>query len=153
MVKRNSTRKSQSEQVYSRINTTTRDVGTTRDLTGIRVQSNVRPLEAFVDPATLTTHEHTVWDEKKKTWRTVVEQDDIVTNAQAHISHLKLTNPVTGGLRRQRQQAECRAEMAAKGIPPGLAPPCAPSDNEWNRPGSPVPTIPLSGGMKKKRSY
>ena len=147
-------KRKQSEQVYDHINTITREMGTTRDGSTLRARTNARSLESVVEPETVTSHAH--YEYTPKGGQMIVERNDIVKNAQRSTARLTMAGPpVTGNLRMERQRRDADAVMKDKGFGSGFENPCCgmEPDSDWGRPGSPAPSVPLTGGMRRRRSY
>ena len=144
----------QSERVYENTRTMMRDIGTTRDGSELRAQCNGRPLEEFVQPETVTTHSHFTYSAKTGNPTEVIERNDIIKHAQKSTARLTMARPATGNLRRERLVHAAKAVQNQKGFGDCMPMGCdEPAESDWNRPGSPAPTVPLSGGMRKPRSY
>ena len=139
------TDRDQSRAVYSRIHHVERDMGTTRNFSKTTAPSNARPLEAFVQTESVVESTHYDY----RTGQMVTKKKDIVRKAQSHIATLELRHPVTAGLRKKRQEEDARREFGSSASNVCLNSPWAPR----HHPESPVPDAPLSGGMKRKRSY
>lgn len=144
----------QSKQVYSRIHHLSRELGPTCSTPGepTTIQTNARPLEAFIPKSQLRTTERYEWDEKKGKPVTRHDPVDVIEHAQRHVSRLKLGNPATSGERQRYREAEAEARSKSSGNKNkgfgGCAPMCC--EGDWGKPGSPATSTPLAGGSKRK---
>lgn len=133
----------QSKAVYDRTISLTRSLGRTQNLDAVNIPThNVTTLESHIQREQIVMDEHYDWQKGK----VVCEPKDVLHKAQSHISTLTLRHPATSGIRRDREQEECKLETGNRN---GGNDCCAPT--YYGHPGSPVPTVPLSGGMKRKR--
>ena len=150
MSKPKSKPKSESDPVYSRIHHLERELGTTRSTLGAPkvIQTNARPLEAFIPKSQLRTTERCEWS--PKTNKVTVHHDpvDVLEHAQRHVSRLKLGNPATSGERQRYREAEAAKTHGAKSNLNGCAP--AYCGGDWGKPGSPSTATPLAGGSKRR---
>jgi len=130
--------KNQSIAVYERTISMPRDAGNTRDdLTPTMIPAhNVTTLESHIQREQICTDERYDW----KSGKTRMEPQNVLANAQAHISRLKLT-PATSGIRQQRERDVAKRNGDGNGN--GCCEPCG----YYGKPGSPVP---LSGGKKTR---
>jgi len=150
MSKPKSKPKSESDPVYSRIHHLERELGTTRSTPGAPkvIQTNARPLEAFIPKSQLRTTERCEWS--PKTNKVTVHKDpvDVLEYAQRHTSRIKLSNPATSGERQRYREAEVAKVSDNKNRSGMCAPSCCGGD--WGKPGSPSTATVLAGGSKRR---